>query len=270
MNRNNFYIFIPTRSRQRQQGVALFVVIVFVLLSMLLALWASRSSLFNEMLVGNDADYQRAFSAAQALVQDAELDIQGANSNGTTCTVDADDLKVCRRGIKEQFPIEEKEVGTLLADLDNLPATGPKCKHGMCLKRSDRPGKVDKQDFWNNSTASAGITLAQMTGTHASDGAPVGARYGQFTGAKLGNDNDPANPILRDRSAVNKGGWYWIEVMPYDSAAGNSGLIVGGSTNLALTLVPNVAYRITAVAYGQKSSTQVVLQETYVRQKRKD
>lgn len=255
---------------RKQNGVALFVVIVFVMLSMLLALWASRASLFNELLVGNDADYQRAFSAAQALIQDAELDIQGANADGTSCAPSADDVKVCRRSIKEQFPIEEKEVGTLLADLDNLPVSGPKCRHGMCLKRSDRPGKNDKQDFWNNTSASAGITLAQMTGTHASDSSPVGARYGQFTGAALGDDDNPTNPILRDRSAANKGGWYWIEVMPYDGAAGNSGLIVGGSSNLPLNLIPNVAYRITAIAYGQKSSTQVVLQETYVRQKRKD
>lgn len=255
---------------RKQSGVALFVVMIFVMLSMLLALWASRSSVFNELLVGNDADYQRAFSAAQALIQDAELDIQGMNADGSACTPSASDVQVCRRAIKEQFPIEEKEVGTLLADLDSLPVSGPKCRNGMCLKRSDRPGKNDKQDFWNNASSSAGITLAQMTGTHASDSSPVGARYGQFTGAALGSDDDPAHPILRDRSAANKGGWYWIEVMPYDGAAGNSGLIVGGSSNLPLNLIPNVAYRITALAYGLKNSTQVVLQETYVRQKRKD
>ena len=44
--------------RHGQRGVALFIVIVFVLLSMLLALWASRTSMFNELVVGNDADYQ--------------------------------------------------------------------------------------------------------------------------------------------------------------------------------------------------------------------
>lgn len=48
--------------------------------------WASRTSLFNEMLVGNDADYQRAFEAAQALIQDAELDIRGENADGTACS----------------------------------------------------------------------------------------------------------------------------------------------------------------------------------------
>ena len=80
-------ISLPRHQRRaRQRGVALFVVIVFVMLSMLLALWASRTSLFNEMLVGNDADYQRAFEAAQALLQDAELDIRNENPDGSACT----------------------------------------------------------------------------------------------------------------------------------------------------------------------------------------
>ena len=66
----------------RERGIALFVVIVFVMLSMLLALWASRTAIFNEMVVGNDADYQRAFEAAQSLIQDAELDIQQFDTTG--------------------------------------------------------------------------------------------------------------------------------------------------------------------------------------------
>ena len=39
---------------------------------------------------------------------------------------------------------------------------------------------------------------------------------------------------------------------------------------LNLNLKPNVVYRITALAYGRKSSTMAVLQQTYVRQVRKD
>ena len=50
----------------RQKGVSLFVVLVIVLLSTLLAAWAFRSSIFNQLVVSNDADYQRAFEAAQA------------------------------------------------------------------------------------------------------------------------------------------------------------------------------------------------------------
>lgn len=256
----------PIRDKRRpQRGVALFVVIVFVLLSMLLALWASRTSLFNEMVVGNDADYQRAFEAAQALLQDAELDIRGENADGSACTGSGD---VCRTGTADKIPLEAKDIGPLLATLDQQTS---KCRNGLCAKRTD------KQDFWNNTDASKGLTLAQMTVDS------VGSRYGQFTGAALGDENKPANPILADTSAANRGGWYWIEVLPYDESNKNSGLIVGSPNNLLpLNLTPSVVYRITALAFGRKTRplqtgekepqplTVVVLQQTYAQQKFKD
>lgn len=259
-----------------QRGVALFVVIIFVTLSMLLALWASRTALFGEMVVGNDVDYQRAFEAAQALLQDAELDIRGENADGTKCTPDSSDDKVCRRNNAiDQIPLEGKELGALLATLDELPT---KCRNGLCTKRNG------KQNFWINSDPPQGITLAQMTGTQGIPASTVGARYGMFTGAKLkGSNNEPANPILADRSAADKGGWYWIEVLPYDESSKNSGLIMAQTTNpngtnsvsaannyVALNMLPNVVYRITAVAYGRKPNTMVVLQQSYARQKLKD
>ena len=255
---------LPHQRRQRQRGVALFVVIVFVMLSMLLALWASRTSLFNEMLVGNDADYQRAFEAAQALLQDAELDIRGENADGSVCTA-----ANCREKIAAapKIPLEAQEVTPLLAELDTKTATA-KCSYGLCTKR------LGRQDFWNKKDNTGldedeEFSLLQM----AKDN--VGARYGQFSGATLGDADNPANPILADRSATNRGGWYWIEVMRYDESSKNSGLIVGGSgaaanNLLTLNLKPNVVYRITAVAYGRKGSTMAVLQQTYARQTTKD
>uniref|UniRef100_UPI003F843149 pilus assembly PilX family protein n=1 Tax=Alicycliphilus soli TaxID=3228789 RepID=UPI003F843149 len=241
--------------RHRQRGVALFVVIVFVMLSMLLALWASRTSLFNEMVVGNDADYQRAFEAAQALLQDAELDIRNQKSDGSPCAGTGD---VCRAGIGEQIPLEAKDVGPLLASLE---AHASKCSKGLCLKR------VGKQDFWNNSDASEGVTLAQMAD------AAVGARYGQFTGAGTGDSTNPINPILQwdSNTPATQGGWYWIEVLPYDESAKTAALIVDAPNNyLPLNLTPSVVYRITALAYGRKQGTLVVLQQTYAPQKTKD
>lgn len=249
-----------THHRETQRGVALFVVIVFVLLSMLLALWASRTSLFNEMVVGNDADYQRAFEAAQALLQDAELDIRGENADGSSCTGSGD---VCRTTTAEKIPLESKDVGPLLSMLTDQDPAGTTrtaemkstmCGHGLCAKRAD------KQDFWNDST-----TLALMTASN------VGARYGQYTGAAAGSSGKPVNPILTDTSASNKGGWYWIEVLPYDESSKTSGLIVSGPNNLLpLNLTPSVVYRITALAYGRKPNTVVALQQTYAQQKRKD
>lgn len=259
----------PRRPKQSQRGISLFVVIVFVMLSMLLALWASRTSLFNEMVVGNDADYQRAFEAAQALLQDAELDIRGEKADGSACIGAG---AVCRATGVKQIPLEAKEVATLLADLEGISGNAPRCADGLCLKRTGR------QDFWNNAsdntTEGVDVTLTQMMST------TVGARYGQYTGAEIGS---ASNPILREQGTtaneLKRGGWYWIEVLPYDADAGNSALVAGGTTHLALNLQPNVVYRITAVAHGRKLRrvgnedvpvTQVVLQQTYARQKYKD
>lgn len=242
-----------SHGRQQQHGVALFVVIIFVMLSMLLALWASRTSLFNEMVVGNDADYQRAYEAAQALLQDAELDIRGENADGTLC---AGSGNVCRISTAAKIPLETQEVPALLATLTASATT--QCSQGLCSKRDG------KQDFWNNTDASKGPTLAQMT----TEG--IGARYGQYTGAALGTSDKPANPILSDTSAADRGGWYWIEVLPYMDTK-NFGLIAGSPNNLlSLNLKPNVVYRITALAYGRKPNTMVVLQQTYAQQKRKN
>lgn len=262
----------PPQQQRRQSGVALFVVIVFVMLSMLLALWASRTSMFNEMVVGNDADYQRAFEAAQALIQDAELDIRGEKADGSDCRIPT--ATACRGGQSAvaQIPLEAKEAAALWADLENI-TTGPRCLNALCLKRTGR------QDFWNNVSDKTDplvdFTLAEM----AVD--TVGARYGQYSGAQLSSDeNEPkGNPILRDRSANNRGGWYWIEILPYDPNADKSALIAGGANHLPLNMKPNVVYRITAIAYGRKVRrvagvdvpiTQAVLQQTYARQKLKD
>ena len=223
-----------------QRGIALFVVIIFVMLSMLLALWAARTSLFNELVVGNDADYQRAFEAAQALLQDAELDIRGENADGSACTGSND---ICRTTTPDKIPLEAQEVTQLLATLTTQPTL---CRYGLCAKRNG------KQDVWNDDT-----TLADMTA--------VGARYGQYTGAGKGAHS---NPILAEASS-NAGGWYWIEVLPYYDSQG-AGLVVGGPNNLLpLTPTPNVVYRITALAHGRKPNTMVLLQQTYARNKSK-
>lgn len=255
---------------QRQRGVALFVVLVAVMLSMLLALWASRTSLFNEMVVSNDADYQRAFEAAQALLQDAELDIRSADYDvATNKTIDNLDCSaggdVCRSSTADRFPLEAKEITALINTLDAQPTN---CRNGLCTRRTGR------QDFWNytkntspppDAIQDGEVPLEDLT----KEG--VGARFGQYTGAKLGDASNPANPILADRSADNQGGWYWIEILPYSDSAKTNTLIVDSTTNhLKLNLDVYVIYRITALAFGRKAGTMVVLQETYARQRKKD
>ncbi len=130
------------------------------MLSMLLALWASRTAIFNEMVVGNDADYQRAFEAAQSLIQDAELDIQQFDTTGYRADDNAALTAVYDNNI----------VG-----FSNHRSTSPFCENGLCVKRRGR------QDFWNNHTDTTEaddpeVSFEQMTRTNNA-GKRGGARY---------------------------------------------------------------------------------------------
>ncbi|KLR59222.1 PilX N-terminal domain-containing pilus assembly protein [Diaphorobacter sp. J5-51] len=245
-----------------QRGVALFVVIVFVMLSMLLALWASRTSLFNEMVVSNDADYQRAFEAAQALLQDAELDIRGEMADGSPCS--GPPCRAYSGALK--FPGDTNEINPLITRLES---ESTRCKDGLCARR------VGRQDFWNYEkgtttiTPAADTSLGEVPLTELTK-ENVAARYGQFTGAADDTSSGPLNPILTEKDE-GKGGWYWIEILRYSEKAKTANLIVDSSTSqLPLNLDVYVVYRITAVAKGLKPNTTVVLQETYARQRAKD
>ena len=250
------------RSVQHQWGIALFVVIIFVMLSMLLALWASRTAIFNEMVVGNDADYQRAFEAAQSLIQDAELDIQRFEDPNHRSS-ENDVLNALNNNNIVAFTLSRSE--------------SPFCENGLCVKRRGR------QDFWNNSTDTTEdddpeVSMTQMTATG------IGARYGEFTGASFNdpsNEDNPANLILKKRKAfddaADEGGWYWIEILKYadSDSVGGAGLIVNDNAAapadiLDLRLNPSVVYRITAWAKGLKPNSTAVIQQTYARTRLQD
>ena len=252
---------IISRQATRQRGVALFVVLVLVMLSMLLALWASRSSLFNQMIVSNDADYQRAFTAAQAMLQDAELDMLRVSPSGDPCVRVADNPKICRASGVLYPPQGSEEVAPLIASLSGIPDT--QCNDALCAKRGT-DGTHQGQDFWNDEAL-----MQEMQ----KDG--VGARYGEYTGSVHSSNTAElgaaGNAILNQTGDGNVGAWYWIEVLPYSDAAGNSSLVVGSTRNLLpISTDPLVIYRITAIAYGRKDGTRVVLQQTFAPQKLKN
>ena len=233
--------------RARQRGISLYIIIILVLLSMLLALWASRTALFNEMLVGNDADYRRTFEAAQAMLQDAELDIRGLNPDGTLCVADSTNGDICRATTPVYFDIEAKDLENLFTALD---AQATKCVKGICQKRTG------PQDFWNKSADFVAMTAPG-----------IGARYGQFTGAKTGTGG---NPILNNVSEPSdptqrRGAWYWVEVLPYvdPNISLLGGLPPGSNVELFAPSRKKLwVYRITALARGLKPNTEVVLQST--------
>jgi type IV pilus assembly protein PilX len=224
-------------SRSRQQGISLFIVMVVLLLSMLLVLWSSRTALFNELLTSTDSDYQRALEAAQAMVRDAEFDIQGQKPDGSACSG-----SFCRAPVIDasQGQAFYPENASDLHDLDAaLAARNPSCAAGICTATNFAA------DFWT--------TAAALNAMKAS-----AATYGQYTGAQTG---DIGNPLLRAHTGTAAKAWYWVEVLPYDIA---SAISAGPAQAFAPDSTQPSIYRITAIAQGLKPGTQAVLQSVFV------
>jgi type IV pilus assembly protein PilX len=225
----------------RERGVSLFIVLVMVLLSCLLAIWASRTALFSEMVTGNDSDYQRAFEAAQAMVRDAEFDIMGTRADGiTACKADA-----AYSGCRELagavfFPSDEADFQNLA---DMVRNATPPCSRGICL------GNLAPQ-FW---TAKA--TLDAMTASG------VAATYGAYTGAKA---TAASNPLLLTGAGQAPRAWYWVEVLPYDMGAT---FLEGPAQQFSPDMDNPYVFRITAVARGLKPNSQAVIQSVFVRKR---
>ncbi|MDM0068017.1 pilus assembly protein [Variovorax sp. J31P207] len=223
-------------SRQRQRGIALFVVFVVVLLTTLLVLGSSRIALINEMATGIDSDHQRTFEAAQAMLRDAESDIRGLQADGSPCVGPG-----CRAwsvldaaGGRAFYPTDAGELSDLQAALGGR---SPSCAAGICV-----PDRVMAQ-FWTDAAA-----LAAMK--------KVAASHGAYTGGETAGGG---HPLLASGAAQRA--WYWVELLPYDTAVATRG---GSAEALAPDSETPFVYRITAIAQGHRAATQTVLQTTLV------
>lgn len=226
----------PHPPLHRARGAALIVVLVMLLLAALVLLTSTRRNWLNDKLVASEADQQRTFAAAEALLRDAELDIQGLQADGSACPANPDPA-VCRsRGNGMGFFPREDDDLDLLQTLVS-EQTG-RCIVGLCL-----PQAIDALQ----------AALATEAGLKSLEA--VGARYGRFTGAKA---EGAGHPLLDDRDVS---GWYWIEVFRYSSAAA----IQSGTQGLA---IPDPAqpyvFRINAVARGLRDGTRVHLRSVFV------
>ncbi len=231
-----------TSHRNSQRGIALFVVMVMVLLSTLLVIWATRTALFNEMVTGNDSDYQRTFEAAQAMVRDAEFDIMGTRADGTTaCKADAAHIGCRPSAGGVFFPQDESDFQDLA---DVLRAQTPSCSNGICI--SDN---LPAAEFWTNSA-----NLSAMTASG------VAATYGAHTAAKA---TEASNPLLLTAGVAPRA-WYWVEVLPYNPGAMTE---AGPAQKFAPDNGSPYVYRITAVAQGLKPGGQAVVQTVFVRKR---
>lgn len=243
----------PTPRAQAQRGISLIVVMVMLLLGTILVLSSSRTNWLNESLVGNESDYQRAYSAAEALIGDAETDIRGTLLGGGLCRTEVG-YDGCRdRGTNQPFfPI------TITYDFDDALANmaGQPCRAGICIADPVAVADVDLAlgaNWWNTQASVTAMTAAGVPAT-----------YGQFT---LANQDDATgktgNPLLRVRADGNFGAWYWVEVLQYNTLAGALGAGAVPNVPIPAESQPFV-YRITALVNGLKPGTRVVLRSLFV------
>lgn len=286
MNRSLTHLSRQHRQR-RQNGVSLIVVLLLLLLSLMAVVGAFRVAVLNEILLGSSVDYNRTQAAAEAMLNDAEMDIRGRRPPFTTIQADgtyglpcrsntpatavANITRACFLGCRQwQDPIatacaapvpsphpffpegggdfDEVERRILANPNPNFNALTRRCMEGICIPLNT----TDLANIEDN--------LAVM--------APLGATYGRFT-RQNAYDVAPGasgNPILDNATPR---AWYWIEVFRYQKAI--CAQIGNCPTNLNEpdTLRPYI-FRITAVAQGMKvdtnnnPTTRVVLRSVFI------
>ena len=243
----------------RQSGAALIAVLALLLLSLMAVMGAFRVANLNESMLGSTSDYSRAFAAAEALMRDAEMDIEGRRppytnqvdgniglpcrpdpETSTTSIKSMDGYLGCRNAAAANTPWFPKSNEDFDSVTDIVAANNAdlRCKEGICAPLT--------------TTALANLEndLVNMT--------PLGATYGQFT-RKNTFDADPgvsSNPILSPGDGVARG-WYWVEIFRYNVNTPAFGAAIP-------TEKKPFIFRITVVALGLKPGTRVVLRSVVV------
>jgi len=210
--------------------VALFVVLVLLMLCTLAVVGACRSMLLNEALVGNAADYARAFAAAEALLRDAEIDVLGVLPDGGACRP-SDPQPGCRDAAGIGFPYAAGELQRLADSLGADPSQP--CRDGICFAES---AALLPDEFFDRPEQNAAAA----------------ARYGQFTGASAEG--------LRQNPYLARNAWYWVEVFDYPVAAG----ILEAASPVQSDASRPYVFRITAVVLGNRPETRAMLREVFI------
>jgi type IV pilus assembly protein PilX len=253
---------------QQQRGISLITVLVILLLSLMAVMGAFRVANLNETILGSTADYNRAREAAEALMRDAEIDINGRRPPYTTVQADGSYGFPCRpnpassaaslateagyvgcrtqpvnapapAGSKPWFPANSEDFDTV-TDIVTANSATERCMEGICVPLS----LADHASIEDN--------LATMSA--------LGATYGQFTRNALTAPGVSSNPILAPADGTARG-WYWVELFRYSEMAPSGPSAAAGVMPTGDKLF---VFRITAVALGLKPGTRVVLTSVMV------
>ena len=212
----------PLRStKNSNQGSTLIISLLFLMVTTLIATGVWRLAMQQESMTGSERDYQIAFEAAEAALRDAELDY----------------FNVCARlnqsNVTANCTVRPKPIsGLQLVGTQNsgdVPPDGSCSNAGLCLGKFEVHGGIKVYEGKPNMKIVDG-TAAPTLGTRIP--------YGQFT-------RDPNDPSQRIANVAQQPS-YLFEAICLGGAASAAGC--------------NPIYRITAIGYGRRADTRVVLQ----------
>ena len=255
-----------TAAPGRQRGISLFIVLVILLLALIIVLGGLAVANLNEALTGNQSDAQRAYGAAQALINAAELDIRlngykcnaesvggGATGVNSTIATASGVAASCTR----RFPQDIDTFNTLQLMVGLGNCSSDTNLRGVCFSNGpndanfnvdDKKGTIPYQNFDNKN----------------------GARYREFIGSvattKYGGSAQTGNAslALEDGDDSKIQGQYWVEVFLYANGNINTSAIQSyQGAPVPICYYPFI-FRITAIAQGIKKGTQSILRTYYV------
>jgi type IV pilus assembly protein PilX len=273
----------PQKISHRQHGVSLFIVLVILLLSLIIVMGGLAVTNLNESIVGNQSDAQRAYGAAEALLDAAQSDIRlngrycnavnwgDSGENTAVLTGTPAEPTTCFKRYPSNDP-DEKDYEKILVDSTIIGAidtcsSNPKFI-GVCISSSPASSKF-MIDTVNNGDISKGAEQLSNGANYGNSFISVLDNNTQWGGsANVGGINS-ANSVSLALGAGNikeaKGakGSYWVEIFRYQDT--NLVISPGVQNNIP---VPDDTYpfvfRITALATGLKSNTVSVLRTYYI------
>lgn len=257
------------------------MVLIILLLTLTAVLGAFRVGNLNEALLGNTSDYSRAYSAAEALVRDAEIDIKGRRppystvqgdgqigfpcrpnppSSTTTNLDEAGYESSCRLRFSTTTPWfpQNSEAFDLVGDIVAANDATRRCENAICMPLNTTSHANIEDSITSSTTADATANAATVTASN--QWKALGATYGLYTRSSLTAPGVAGNPILNVTGGAARA-WYWVEAFRYAEGVSSEGEIAG---NLIPSGNANYVYRITAVAFGLKPGTKVVIKSIYV------